>query len=68
MRAVFDSISLTFRTLKVRYEMLVKLLVAVLIEGCGLVDAVLLVFPDVLEWALSFLHWLTWINLSLGGA
>ena len=49
VRAVFDSISRTFRTLKVRYELLVKLLVAVLVEGCGLVDAVLLVFPDVLE-------------------
>ena len=55
VRAVFDSISRTFRTLKVRYELLVKLLVAVLVEGCGLVDAVLLVFPDVLEWAFVIL-------------
>ena len=36
-------------------ELLVELLVAALFEGGGLVDAVLLVFPDVLEGALVIL-------------
>lgn len=55
MRAVFDCISHTFRTLEMRNKLLIKLLVSILVEGSGLVDAVLLVFPDVLERAFVIL-------------
>ena len=55
VRAVFDGLCHTFGTLEVRYELLIKLLIAIFLEGCGLVDAILLVFPDVLEWALVVL-------------
>ena len=55
VRAVFDCVRNTLRTRKMGDELLVELLVAALFEGGGLVDAVLLVFPDVLEGALVIL-------------